>query len=95
MGLSEMEKLLLQAQLLLPRPCVEKIETGKVNTGSLKMFEEFIYHSEFELALDELEALGLLNHCKEDFWEILSRIAQEMNLSQHVLRYEHHIRSLR
>lgn len=88
MDSQDLEELLLKAKSLLPQPCVEKVVAGMGSTGNLKLLDEFIYHSEFELALDELEALGNLNHCKQEFWNTLLIIARAMDLSSHVARYE-------
>lgn len=86
------EKLLLEAKESLPQNTVESIlGVHQASVGSLKLLSEFIYQSEFELALDELEALGLLNQCNEDFWKQLLLIAQQINLPEHILKYKKYI----
>lgn len=54
--------------------------------GTLDAFQEHLDHNEFELALDQIEALGTLNRCSADFWRILEKAAQSMHLNSRSAR---------
>ena len=58
------------------------------SVGSVERFHEWLAHNELELALDELEGLGQLNNCSSEFWRELLAAARNMNLRDHVARYE-------
>lgn len=45
-------------------------------------FEECLRHNEMELALDELEDLGLTNAPPPEFWRQLVQAAENMGLSE-------------
>lgn len=49
--------------------------------ATLSGFEECLRHNEMELALDELEDLGLTNTPPPEFWRHLARAAENMELS--------------
>ena len=58
------------------------------SVGSVKRFHDWLAHNELELALDELEGLGQLNSCASEFWRELLAAARNMDLPEHVSRYE-------
>jgi hypothetical protein len=49
--------------------------------ATLSGFEECLRQNELELALDELEDLGLTNAPSAEFWGHLARAAESMELS--------------
>jgi hypothetical protein len=51
-----------------------------VDGASLKGFEECLAHNEMELALDELEDLGLTSAPQPEFWRHLMHAAENMGL---------------
>lgn len=74
---------LAKAHALLP----DEPEEGPVFGGNLTALAEFLEHNELELALDELEHLGLANNCRGVFWSELLSAAELMGLSAHAIRY--------
>ena len=50
--------------------------------ATLSGFEECLQRNEMELALDELEDLGLTNAPPAEFWRQLMRAAENMGLSE-------------
>jgi hypothetical protein len=48
--------------------------------ASLGGFEECLHHNELELALDELEDLGITNSPPSAFWGELAKAAENMQL---------------
>jgi hypothetical protein len=54
-------------------------------------FEECLRHNELELALDELEDLGLTNAPPADFWRHLSFAAENMELSERATDFKRRI----
>ena len=75
------------ARNLLPASVKENVEFG-----TLERLEEWLFHNELELALDEIEGLGELNDSPAKFWEALLAAAENMNLQLHVARYEFKLR---
>jgi len=51
-------------------------------------FEECLRHNEMELALDELEDLGLTNAPPAEFWRQLVQAAENMGLSERATDFE-------
>jgi hypothetical protein len=51
-------------------------------------FEECLRHDEMELALDELEDLGLTNAPPPEFWRQLVQAAENMGLSERATDFE-------
>jgi hypothetical protein len=49
--------------------------------ATLSGFEECLRQNELELALDELEDLGITNAPSAEFWRHLARAAENMELS--------------
>ena len=49
--------------------------------ATLSGFEECLRHNEMELALDELEDIGLTNELPPEFWRHLMYAADNMGLS--------------
>ena len=50
--------------------------------ATISGFDECLRHHEMELALDELEDLGLTNASPPDFWRHLILAAESMELSE-------------
>jgi hypothetical protein len=50
--------------------------------ATISGFDECLRHNEMELALDELEDLGLANAPPPDFWRHLMFAAESMELSE-------------
>jgi hypothetical protein len=71
------------ARSLLPSDLEEDAEFG-----ILKRFDEWLYHNELELALDELEGLGELNGCTTAYWKELLAAAENMKLQKQGVRYK-------
>ena len=55
-------------------------------------FEECLRHNEMELALDELEDLGLTNAPPPEFWRQLVQAAENMGLSERATDFERRMR---
>ena len=73
--------LLERAQSFLPTNVSENSGDDRAHDlGTLAAFKDFLDHDEFELALDQLQALGELNDCQGGFWRSLERAAQVMGL---------------
>jgi len=65
--------------------------TGPGGTGNavrVSGFEECLRHNEMELALDELEDLGLTNAPPPEFWRQLVQAAENMGLSERATDFE-------
>jgi hypothetical protein len=56
--------------------------------ATLGGFEECLRHKEMELALDELEDLGLTNAPPAEFWRQLMHAAENMGLSERAAELE-------
>jgi len=56
--------------------------------ASLSGFEECLRHNEMELALDELEDLGLTNAPPAEFWRRLMYAAENMELTDRAADYK-------
>ena len=56
--------------------------------ATLSGFEECLRHNEMELALDELEDLGLTNEPSPEFWRHLTRAAENMELSDRAAEFK-------
>jgi hypothetical protein len=57
------------------------VPAAGVDGASIAGFDECMHHNELELALDELEDLGLTNAPPADFWRELAMAAENMKLS--------------
>jgi hypothetical protein len=69
------------ARRVLPSNALEnKGEIPDQDVATLGAYQDFLDHNELELALDQLEGLGSLNHCRGGFWRSLERAAQIMGL---------------
>lgn len=75
------EALLERAKRALPEPTAENKEEYQ---NLLSKYRQFLEHNELELALDILEELGGLVHCRGGFWRDLERAAENMNLKDRV-----------
>ena len=69
---------------LLPANPVEGDEGG----FRVDRFREWMEHNELELALDELEGLGIDNVVPREFWAELRGAAREMGLGDHIERID-------
>ena len=59
--------------------------------ATISGFEECLRHNEMELALDELEDLGLTNAPPPEFWRQLVQAAENMGLSERATDFEKRI----
>jgi hypothetical protein len=59
-----------------------------VDGATVSGFDECLRHNEMELALDELEDLGLTNAPPVDFWRHLIFAAESMELSERVADFK-------
>lgn len=62
-----------------------------VDGATLSGFEECLRHNEMELALDELEDLGLTNTLAADFWRHMMYAAENMGLSDRAVDFRRKI----
>jgi len=74
------------ARALLP----EVPEPG-LDGATVSGFDECLRHNEMELALDELEDLGLTNAPPSDFWRHLVFAAESMELSERATDFKRRI----
>jgi len=70
----ESESLLLEARRLFNEP-----DTGE-DGFSEERFKEYISHNELGLALEELEGIPLYNETPREFWQLLLKAANRMQL---------------
>ena len=59
-----------------------------VDGATVSGFNECLRHHEMELALDELEDLGLTNAPPPDFWRCMMLAAESMELSERAADFE-------
>jgi hypothetical protein len=59
-----------------------------VDGATLQGFDECLRHNEMELALDELEDLGLACHPVAEFWRHLMYAADNMELSDRAAEFK-------
>ena len=77
------ETLLERARRALPEPTAENKEEYQ---NLLSEYNQFLEHNELELALDMLEELGGLVHCRGGFWRDLERAAENMDLKDRITK---------
>jgi hypothetical protein len=65
-----------------------KVPAPGVEGATVAGFEECLRQNEMELALYELEDLGLTNAPPPEFWRELARAAQNMGLSERAADFE-------
>ena len=65
-----------------------KVPAPGVEGATVGGFEECLRHNEMELALDELEDLGLTNEPPPEFWRQLVQAAENMGLSERATHFE-------
>ena len=70
-----------RAHHLLPPSSKEDSEGG-----SPTAFEEFLSHNELGLAFDELEIIGMGDHCPPEFWREMLAAAESMQLFEQAER---------
>lgn len=75
------------------RAQLPKVPTPGAEGASLSGFEECLHHNEMELALDELEDLGLTNAPPSEFWRDLMRAAENMELTDRAADFERRMRA--
>ena len=73
------------------RSLLPKVPAPGVEGASVSGFEECVRHNEMELALDELEDLGLTNAPPPEFWRQLMQAAENMGLSERATDFERRI----
>jgi hypothetical protein len=64
------------------RKQLPKVLAPGAEGATISGFEECLRHNEMELALDELEDLGLTNAPPPEFWRQLVQAAENMGLSE-------------
>ena len=74
----EVEALLLEARGLFQIP-----ETGEDGYNE-ERFQEYIAHNELGLALEELEGMPLYNETPREFWQLLLKAANRMELKDKI-----------
>ena len=70
----EIETLLLEARALF-----QEVDTGEDGFNQ-STFDDYLAHNELELALNELEGIPLYNETPREFWQLLLRAANRMQL---------------
>jgi hypothetical protein len=73
--------------LTAARDQLPKVPAPGADGATLSGFEECLQHNEMELALDELEDLGLTNAPPAEFWRHLIRAAENMKLTERVVDF--------
>lgn len=82
----EVETLLLEARQLFDTP-----ETGQEGFSE-ERFKEYISHNELGLALEELEGIPLYNETPREFWQLLLKSANRMQLKEKAKEYRETLR---
>ena len=77
---------LQRARALLPSNPTRADAQGR-EVGSLAQYEEFLAHSELELALGELESLGELNEVPCEYWQHPLEVALQLDLAERATYY--------
>jgi len=70
------------------RKQLPKVLAPGAEGATVSGFEECLRHKEMELALDELEDLGLTNAPPPEFWRQLVQAAENMGLSERATDFE-------
>lgn len=73
------------------RKHLPQVPVPGVEGATISGFEECLGHNEMELALDELEDLGLTNAPPPEFWRHLIRAAENMALSERATDFKRRI----
>jgi hypothetical protein len=60
--------------------------------GTLAQYQDYLEHNELELALDELADVGVANSPPVEFWRKLCQAAENMELTEHVAKFERKLR---
>ena|SRR6185437_6629347 len=76
---------LIEADLVRAR---NTLPASATSDKAVQEYQEFLDHSEFELACDALEAYAEQHSVTREFWLALREAATKMELSEHVQRYE-------
>jgi len=84
MDRAELERIwaITARHLTAARAELPEVPVPGVDGASISGFDECLRHNEMELALDELEDLGLTNAPSVEFWRHLSFAADSMELSE-------------
>lgn len=69
------------------RAQLPEVPAPGVDGATISGFDECLRHNEMELALDELEDLGLTNAPSADFWRHLIFAAESMELSERAAEF--------
>jgi len=75
------------------RAQLPEVPAPGVDGASVSGFDECLGDHEMELALDELEDLGLTNAPPEAFWQHLVFAAESMGLSERAADFKQRMRS--
>jgi len=75
----------LARTLLGSNPTLEDAQGRQL--GSPEQLDEFLAHSELELAVGELESLGELNEVPRAYWQHLREAALRLDLSERAACY--------
>ena len=70
------------------RAQLPEVPAPGLDGATVSGFDECLRHNEMELALDELEDLGLTNAPPADFWQHLIFAAESMELSERAADFE-------
>lgn len=73
--------------LTAARDQLPRVPAPGADGATLSGFEECLQHHEMELALDELEDLGLTNAPPAEFWRHLIRAAENMELTERAVDF--------
>jgi hypothetical protein len=84
MDRTELERIwaITAKQLNAARAQLPEVPSPGLDAATISGFDECLRHNEMELALDELEDLGLTNSPPPDFWRHLMFAAESMELSE-------------
>ena len=73
------------------RAQLPEVPAPGLDGASVSGFDECLRHNEMELALDELEDLGLTNAAPPDFWRHLVFAAESMELWERATDFKRRI----
>jgi len=81
----ELRKIWKEVDALLneARALFSEIETGE-DGFSEERFKEYLEHNELGLALEELEGIPLYNEVPREFWQLLLKSANRMQLKDKI-----------
>lgn len=77
----KIENLLLEARAIF-----QEVDTGESGFNQAA-FDDYVSLNELKLALNELENIPLFNETPKEFWQILLRAANRMQLKPRINEY--------